>query len=354
MKHKETNDLTFEEKEKLLERKKRVLRRWAIVTGFLALVAMGCLALTILDRVLKGAPGGGLEINYNKVEEKLAWLGSEIRDIDAAINEALGLTSSDGVLVNNVTPGSPAAQAGLERGDVILAINGTPTKDTFQIQEQLLELEPGDVAKLYVDKANSGKRNVYVTLAAKPDDDKPSSDTNIKKVAGMADPTLPTPWGMSVSPLTNSLREQFNIPAAERGVVIVAVVQNSLADSRGLEVGDVIESINKISTPNLQSLYQALEDNENVLMDIYSPDDAKRFFVTLPDEGDSPPQVVLISLSFCIGAVFHCLRYEQERDDDNHKPICSAGSRYGDNRCANADSSKNRCRNSRRNRPTVF
>jgi predicted Fe-Mo cluster-binding NifX family protein len=106
---------------------------------------------------------------------------------------------------------------------------------------------------------------------------------------------MSTPWGISVSPLTDEIREQFGIPATEKGVVIVSVVQNGLADSQGLEVGDVIESINKIPTPNLQALYQALQDDENVLMDVYSPDDAKRFFVTLPDEGDSPPQVVLMS-----------------------------------------------------------
>jgi len=295
MRHKITDKLTYEENEKVLERKKRVLRRWAIAIAVLAILAFMGLGGMIIERLLTGAPGGGLEINANKLEKKLAWLGSEIRDIDQTINEQLGLTSTGGVLINNVTPGSPAKQAGLERGDVILAINGTPTKDTFQIQDQLSKLEPGNMAKLYVDKADGGKRNVYVTLGAKPDDDKPSIDTNIKKVASMAGPTLPTPWGISVSPLTEELRAQFNIPASEKGVVVVAVVRNSLADSRGIEVGDLIESINKTTTPNLQSFYQALEDKQAVLMDVYSPDDAKRFFVTLPDEGDSPPQVVLMS-----------------------------------------------------------
>jgi len=293
-----TDDMTPREAEQVLEHNKRVLKRWAIVTGSLALVAMGCLGLTLLDRVLKGAPDGGLEINYNKVDEKLAWLGSEIRDLDATISNALGLTSNDGVLVNNVTPGSPADQVGLARGDVILAVDGTQITDSFQIQNQIRQRDPGDTVKLVVDTASGGKRNFYVTLSAQPNDTD-STNTNIKKVAGTADatvdPVMSTPWGISVSPLTNEVREQFNIPAAERGVVIVAVVQGGLASSQGLEVGDTIESINQIPTPNLQSLYMALQDNENVLMDVYSPDDAKRFFVTLPDEGDSPPQVVLMS-----------------------------------------------------------
>ena len=298
-KKKITDDMTHEEAEQVLEHKKRVLKRWAIVIGLLALAAMGLLAMDLLDRVLKGGPDGSLEINYSKVEKKIAWLGSEIRDLDATISDALSLTSTDGVLVNNVTPSSPADQAGLARGDVIVSLNGTPIVDSFQIQDQIRELDPGDAVKLVVDTVDGGKRNVYVTLGVKPDDDTATTDTNIKKVAATANtpagPVLPTPWGISVSPLTEEVRSQFNIPTTEQGVVIVAVVQGSLADSQGLEVGDVIKSINQVPTANLQALYQALQDDENVLMDVYSPDDAKRFFVTLPDEGDSPPQVVLMS-----------------------------------------------------------
>jgi len=296
-KKKITDDMTPREAEQVLEYKKRVLRRWAIVVGLLALAAFGLLAMDLLDRVLKGEPGGGLEINYNKVEEKLAWLGSEIRDLDATISDALHLTSTDGVLVNNVAPDSPADQAGLRRGDVIISMNGTQIADSFQIQDQIRQRDPGDTVRLVVDTASGGKRNVYVTLGAKPDDTG-ATDANIKKVAGTttpANPVLSTPWGISVSPLTDEVRAQFNIPTTERGVVIVAVVQGGLADSQGLEVGDVIKSINKMPTPNLQTLYQALQGDKNVLMDVYSPDDAKRFFATLPDEGDSPPQVTLMS-----------------------------------------------------------
>jgi len=297
-KKKITDDMTPREKEQVLEYKKKVLKRWAIVIGLLAFIGMGSAGFIILDHILKGGAGGALEINYNKLDTKLAWLGSEIRDLDATISDALGLTSNDGVLVNNVTPGSPADAAGLQRGDVIVSVNGTPIADSFQIQDRIREFAPGDTVKLVIDNIDGGMQNVYVTLGVQPDDTA-TADTNIQTVAGTTDsaidPVLSTPWGISVSPLTEDARDAFDIPNQVQGVVIVAVAKGSLADSQGLEVGDVIVSINQVPTPNLQALYRSLEDDESVLLDVYSPSGARNIFVTLPDEGDSPPQVVLMS-----------------------------------------------------------
>jgi len=297
-----TDDITYQKQEAVLERKKRVLRRWAIAIGILAFLALFGLGGMILDRILKGGADGALEINYNKVDKKLAWLGSEIQDLNTTVSKSLGLTSTDGVLVSSVAKDSPADDAGLERGDVILAVNETEVVDTFQMQGMMLELAPGDMARLVVDKINGGTANIYVELGAKASDTPAEQDSSIVKVADETTkpapaPQMSRPWGISVSSLTNDLREQFSIPVLEQGVVVVTVVQGSLADQQGIEVGDVIESINQVPTPNLQSLYLALQDNENVLMDVFSPVDDKRLFITLPDEGDSPPQAVLVSFA---------------------------------------------------------
>ena len=289
-----TDDMTPREKEQVLEYKKRVIRRWAIVIGLLALAGMGSAGFIILDHFLKGTPDGVVEINYKKVDSTIAWLGSEIQELDATISDALNLTANTGVLINGVMPGSPSDLAGLQRGDVIVSMNGVNIVDSFQVQDLISELEPDDTVKLLVDTVNGGMRNVYVTLGAKPDDI-PAADTSIQKTAGTVDPVLSTPWGISVSPLTDDARDAFKIPDAIKGVIIVAVAKGSLADLQGFEVGDVIVSINQVPTPNLQTLYKALEDDENVLLDVYSPSDGKNIFVTLPDEGDFPPQIVLMS-----------------------------------------------------------
>jgi len=286
----------------ILDKKRRSLKRWAIFLGAICVITVTAFGGIIVDKLLKGAPGGGLEINPVKFNRVTAWIGAEIRDIDATISEELGLASRDGVLINSVVDDSPADQSGLDRGDVILAVDGTKIMNAFQMQNLILDLEPNDTVKLLVDKLDGGKKNIYVKVGSKSADGSDPKKSNIKTIADTAaqdivNPMLRTPWGISVSPLTQDLREQFDIPLSERGVVITAVVQNSLADSQGLEVGDVIESINQNLTPNLQTFFKTLKEETGVLMDVYSPDDAKRFYITLPDEGDAPPQVVLINFS---------------------------------------------------------
>jgi len=287
--------------EKKLQRKKSVLKRWTILLSIVAILSFIGLGAMITERLLKGTPGGGLEINTSKLEHKLAWLGAEIRDVDDTINQQLSLASTNGVLINDVEKDSPADKAGLERGDIILGFDGIPIKDSFQIQDEILKYKPGDSVKVVVDKANSGKRIVYLNLGVKPIDEKSTTDTNIKKVTGSSDtaavPRLSTPWGISVAPLSEDSRREFNIPASEQGVIVMAVAKDSLAEMQGLQVGDVIGSINKVAIPNLQSFYLALKNKEGVLMDVYSSDDGKRFFATLPDEGDSPPQAVLVGIT---------------------------------------------------------
>ncbi|MBF0252733.1 MAG: PDZ domain-containing protein [Candidatus Omnitrophica bacterium] len=285
-----------------LERKKRAIKMWTIALGVVALIGVFSFGSILVDHFIKGTVDGQLEINTKKVDAAIAFIGAEIREIDRIISEALGLDSTDGVLVNDVVDDSPASKAGLERGDVILAVNGTTITNTLQIQEELLSYSPGDKLKLLVDKADGGKDIIYLIVGSKPDDTG-SSDTDIVKTAGTTDdtvavaPTLATTWGISVSPLTTEAREKFNLPDEVQGVVVVAVAKGSLADNQGIKVGDVIESINTTPVPNLQTFYAALNENEGVLLDIYSATLKKNYYVSLPDEGDYPPQVVLMNFT---------------------------------------------------------
>ena len=185
-----------EREDKILERKRRSLKRWAIALSIVAVLSFIGLGGMILERLLKGAPGGGLEINTDKLEHKIAWLGTEIRDLDETISRELSLTSTGGVLINGVEEDSPADKAGFRRGDVILLFNGAQVQDSSQIQEEILKYKPGDTVKILVDKVDGSKRIFYLKLGSKPLNGTSASDKNLKKVAdaseGAAVPRLPT------------------------------------------------------------------------------------------------------------------------------------------------------------------
>ena len=302
-----------------LDRKRKILKRWTIAIGVIAAIAMVNVGILLVDHYIKAGPDGQLEINWKKVDATITFLGAEIRDIDNAIKEALGLSSTDGVLVNSVESNSPAAKGGLARGDVILTVDNTSVLNSLQFQEIIRGKKPGAKVKLIVDTGKGGKNILYVELGSKSASGQADDTTSaIKKVAGSTStstalqkvagkpttsttsttPTASTNWGIAVAPLTVELRTLYKIPATENGIVIVEVVQNSPAASQGLKVGYVIEKVNSTPITNLETFYSALaKDPDGVMLDVYSPFDGKRFFVSLPSEGDTPPPVVLMSMT---------------------------------------------------------
>ncbi|MEK8088936.1 trypsin-like peptidase domain-containing protein [Thermithiobacillus plumbiphilus] len=71
------------------------------------------------------------------------WLGIGAQDLDAALSESFGLSSTEGALVTAVLPDSPAAQAGLQPGDIITAINGVKLHNAKDLLNQVADFKPG-------------------------------------------------------------------------------------------------------------------------------------------------------------------------------------------------------------------
>jgi S1-C subfamily serine protease len=99
-------------------------------------------------------------------------LGSEIATREAGMHfQATTTAGVDlpplGVLVTRIERGSPAAQAGVIRGDVIVAADGTAVEDARDLRDALLRHKPGDVVRLTIDRGD-GPRDVEVTLGDFP------------------------------------------------------------------------------------------------------------------------------------------------------------------------------------------
>jgi len=96
-----------------------------------------------------------------------AWLGVQVQDVTQDIADSIGLKTAAGAMVSQPEPNSPAVTAGLNAGDVIVAVNGTPIKDARGLAQSVAGIMPGTAVKL--DVFHSGQtRSVDVTLGTMP------------------------------------------------------------------------------------------------------------------------------------------------------------------------------------------
>jgi serine protease DegQ len=95
------------------------------------------------------------------------YFGIEPEDITPEMVDALKLPRKDGVIVRGVQRSAPAGKAGIEPGDILLSINGTPVQDTPRMLTQIAQLAPGSVARVRV--LRGGKElEIAVTVGERP------------------------------------------------------------------------------------------------------------------------------------------------------------------------------------------
>ena len=153
------------------------------------------------------------------------YLGVEIGDLDPW-RESLGLPdTARGAFINNVTPGGPAARAGLQPGDIVVALNGSPVVSSSDLTRRVGRAKAGDTLRIEILRndrrqtlnVRSGTRPSVAELragnsAAQPDEPAAAATPNGQVVAGL-----------SLAPMSATLRERYDIPADVDGVVVTGV-----------------------------------------------------------------------------------------------------------------------------------
>jgi serine protease Do len=161
------------------------------------------------------------------------WLGVEVQAMTPDLASSFGLQAPTGALVADVKKGSPAASAGLKRGDIIVKFDGRVVHDEHELPEMVAETSIGKTTPLEV--IRDGKR---LTLDAKIGE---LHEQEIASAQGSGHPA--EKWGLAVQTLTAEIARQLGIPA-EQGVVISGVLPDSAAADAGLRTGDIILQIN--------------------------------------------------------------------------------------------------------------
>lgn len=171
------------------------------------------------------------------------WLGISMQDVDRNLAKSFNMDKPEGALVQRVLPDSPAQQAGLRTGDVILAYNGQPIPSMRTIKPLVGDSLPGDTVTL--DLLRDGKRvTVKVEVGTLEQQDRPdgAADAPAKpKAPSAASPKKPQqPLGLSVQTLGDDERREAKVVSG--GVRVTAVAAGPGREA-GLVPGDVVLSI---------------------------------------------------------------------------------------------------------------
>jgi serine protease Do len=164
------------------------------------------------------------------------FIGATIQQVTPGMAKAFGLTEARGALIGEVKSGSPASRAGLQAGDVILAINGKPVSDMRDLRLQISMTQPGTLVDMNVLR-NGHEQKVQVKLDELPGQTADASATG-EKTGSVLD-------GVAVEELTPAILRELGLPLKTTGVVVSGVDDSSRAQESGLRRGDVIQQVNR-------------------------------------------------------------------------------------------------------------
>jgi len=195
-------------------------------------------------------------IKFGKI--KKAYLGVKIIDITDETKEALSLESTDGSVVVEVEPDSPAEKAGLKPQDIILEIDGKKVEGNDHLISIIRSKRVGQEIFLLVDR-NGEKIDLKVILEQKAEEEISTEEpVKTEEIQGNKSEL----FGFSVTELTAELRDKYSIPASINGLLISDVESTSAASRLGLKTGSVLVSINRRAINSVTEWEDTIKDFE--------------------------------------------------------------------------------------------
>ena len=182
------------------------------------------------------------------------YIGATIESLSDDLAESWGLAGRKGAQVSDVIPGGPAQRAGLQPGDVVVAVNGVEVHSNVEMTREVAKTQAGDT--IHLDVFRGGRERTIDVIAGTRPSEQQLAQGNLQGqddqgdgqnggVAGAPAGHMaagPPILGMRVAPLTPDTRDEYNIPEAVHGGVVVQSAHNT-CDADGetcLQRGDVI------------------------------------------------------------------------------------------------------------------
>jgi len=206
-------------------------------------------------------------VNFGKVRR--GWLGIYLQPVTEEVAEAYGLKNTDGALVSDVQGDSPALRAGLQRGDVIVEIDGTSLKNYQDLSFAVRKHLAGDEVTLTVMRRGE-RKEIKVRLG-----ELPGQVTGESPEGNAVEEKL----GLAVAPVDGARRTKYNL-GDHKGMVVTEVKRGTPAERLGIREGDLVLEANGVPVPDEAAWNKALgKAHKGVVLLILR--DGRTFFISL-------------------------------------------------------------------------
>ncbi len=178
-----------------------------------------------------------------------AWSGLVGQSLTQDLAEGFGLDRPGGVIVNKIFPGGPADQAGIESGDIVLAIDGQAVQDLDSLRFRIATGELGGRVKTTLWR---GRRHMEVVMPLDPPPETPARQ--VTRLDGRHPLS-----GSIVANLSPALAEELDMPDAWQGVIITQIKRGSPAHRLRFQPGDILLAVNQTKVEDVTALVATLE-----------------------------------------------------------------------------------------------
>ena len=186
------------------------------------------------------------------------WLGVRIQSVTDELAEGLHRVDTSGALVANVTEDGPAANAGIQQGDVILKFDGRPVDEMRKLPRMVAETPIDKQVEVLIWR-DGGPKTVQVKLG-ELDETVTAALTPQKQSEPPATQEKVSVLGLSVAELSAELRRKYELGEDATGVVVTDVDQKGAAAEKGLQAGDVIVEIDQQAVSSPGDVAQRVQD----------------------------------------------------------------------------------------------
>ena len=186
-----------------------------------------------------------------------AYLGVMAQEVTPSIAQAFHEPEVRGALIGDVTPDSPAQKAGLEKGDIILDINGKPVNNSAELRMHVSLMAPGTKVNVKVFREGAEK-TLPLTLAEMPTETARNEQPENSSEDGLQ--------GITVENVTAQTARQLRLPATATGVVVTNVDPAGKAADSGLKRGDVIQEVNHKPVRNTSDFESAMRNAKDATL----------------------------------------------------------------------------------------